>query len=452
MNVGANLIVSFFMVAAGIFSLCASTDDAKYEFWHDRRVFVHDVNYDSEKIPLYSLEDPLMFVDGRKVRTSTDWIARRREILDLLSREMYGMEPPPPEVLITEEFDEKIVLNGLAVRKQYKMWFRSDRTGPCLTWIVWIPAKPKKKVPVILFLNYRGNHELVSDTDIPVQRGWISGFKHYSSEVTRGVMANPENAEYLPLKTIILRGYALMSACYAEASPDPFYRYLEPYAQYPFAYTGIFELWGKRDKKRTDNIAALGAWGWVLSRGLDLAGRIVEIDSSRSVVTGWSRLGKAALIAGARDTRFAVVSPVQTGGGGCPLLKRDWGENVSTLNRYFTHWFCLAFAKYAESPHETMPFDSHLLLSSIAPRALLVQGFNDSWYDTEGEYLAVKAASPVWSFLGEDGMPDVPWPCDNDESAIGGALGYVRRPGEHGMAADEWRRLMDFSDKIFSAR
>ena len=39
-----------------------------------------------------------------------------------------------------------------------------------------------------------------------------------------------------------------------------------------------------------------------------------------------------------------------------------------------------------------------------------------------------------------------------DESAIGGALGYVRRPGEHGMAADEWRRLMDFSDKIFSAR
>ena len=154
-----------------------------------------------------------------------------------------------------------------------------------------------------------------------------------------------------------------MSACYCEMSPDVDVRQGDDEA---FAYTGLFELWPKRDPDATDNITAIGAWAWGLSRGLDLAFTIPEIDAAKSVATGCSRLAKTPLLACSRDERFAVCVPNQTGGGGVPLAKRDYGENVSTANRAFTHWYCTAYAKYAKEPHKTLTFDQHLLLACVA--------------------------------------------------------------------------------------
>ena len=446
----------------GIFVLAcavAVAGNAASVFVQDREVFVHDANYDTGKIPPYVLEDPLVFADGRKVSSASEWAERRREILGIFAKEMYGAEPPAPEALVTELVDEKVVVDGHAVRRQYRMWFKADKSGPCVTWIMWIPRFAKKPVPVISFLNYRGNHELVPDEDIPVQQGWTrDGEKfgvtnHTSSAMTRGAMQNPNAATVFPVGMILARGFAVMSACYCEVSPDPDRGERETqFMQNPFAYTGVFELWGPRDPSRTDDITALGAWAWALSRGLDLAERVPELDAKRAVVTGCSRLGKAAMIAAARDERFAVCVPNQTGGGGVPLAKRDYGENVSTENRYFTHWYCRAYAKYAEAPWKDMPFDQHLFIACIAPRALLVQGFDSRWFDTEGEYLSVKAASPVWTFLGKGGMPDVAWPSDYDTSAIGRHLGYVRRAGSHGISAHDWTWLMDFAEGVFGIR
>ena len=158
-----NLLLTVCLVAA-----CALGGRAETVFSQDREVYVHKPNYDVSKIPPYTLEDPLMFVDGRKVKTAEDWAARRREILGIFAREMYGAEPPPPETVVTELADEKETVAGYAIRRQYRMWFKADKTGPCLNWIVWIPKFAKKPVPVISFLNYRGNHELVPDEDVPV--------------------------------------------------------------------------------------------------------------------------------------------------------------------------------------------------------------------------------------------------------------------------------------------
>ena len=93
-------------------------------------------------------------------------------------------------------------------------------------------------------------------------------------------------------------------------------------------------------------------------------------------MTGCSRLGKAAFIAAARDERFAVCVPNQCGGGGACLAKRDYGECVGTEMRMFTHWYCKAYGKYAKNPVKTLTFDQHLLLASIAPRHLLIEGFD----------------------------------------------------------------------------
>ncbi|MDD4026291.1 MAG: hypothetical protein PHN85_10275 [Kiritimatiellae bacterium] len=412
------------------------------------------VNYDKSRIAPYTLEDPLAFADGRKVTNRNDWRARREEMLGIFAREMYGAEPPKPETLITDLVDEKITAAGFAIRRQYKMYFKADRTGPCISWIVWVPRWAEKPVPVVCFLNYRGNHELAFDTDIPMQTGWTrAGPKtdgNRSSERTRGIMQDANSDSIFPLAKIIARGYAAMSACYCEVSPDPSYSEKPPYDQKTFSYTGVFDLWGKRDESRADNITALGAWAWALSRGLDLAERIPEIDAKRSVVTGCSRLGKAALLAAARDERFAVCVPNQCGGGGACLAKRDYGENVGTEIHAFTHWYCRAYDKYAADPAKSLTFDQHMLLACVAPRPLLIEGFDTSpWMDTEGEYLACKAAAPVWKFLGAGTMPDVPYPDNYDISAIGESLGYVRRSEGHGISGYDWKWMLDFADRAF---
>ena len=440
MNGKSLLLTTAALVAVG--ALADTAKEGTTVHVNDRDVYVHAANYDKSKIPPYTLENPLRFVDGRAV-TKENWPARRQEILGIFAREMYGQPPPPPEAVVTELADEKIgACAGFAIRRQYRMWFREDRSGPCINWIVWIPRYAKKPVPVISFLNYNGNHELVPDADVPVSSAWFGLNSDKKAEPNaRGQQQNPNRDTIFPVGMILARGYAVMSACYAEVSPDVDTKFE------PRAYTGVFELWGPRDPSRTDDVTAIGAWGWALSRGLDLAERIPEIDAKKSVVTGFSRLGKSALMAAARDERFAVCVPNQTGGGGAPLAKRDYGENISTENRMFTHWYCRAYAKYAKDPHLTMPFDQHLLLACVAPRALLIEGYDNPWFDTEGEYLAVKAASPVWELLTGAGMPAVAWPDDYDVSAIGARLGYVRRGEGHGLSAYDWTWLLDFADR-----
>ena len=81
-----------------VLTACASVICAETAIVQDgREVYVHAVNYDVSKIAPYTLEDPLTFADGSKVKTVEDWAKRRREILDIFAREMYGEEPPKPE-------------------------------------------------------------------------------------------------------------------------------------------------------------------------------------------------------------------------------------------------------------------------------------------------------------------------------------------------------------------
>lgn len=425
-------------------------------------------NYDEAKVAPYTLEDPLTFADGRKLKDPSEWPARRAEIVRIFEREMFGRTPPPPEAVVTELFEEGVTLDGLGIRRQYHMWFRKDKTGPRVDWILFLPnritglasrrekgrlvCENAEKCPVILFLNYRGNHELATDPEIPVQQGWCRHGKAYAiennraSEKTRARARRTDTSSPFPLETVLARGYAVMSACYCEMSPDVDVRQGDDEA---FAYTGLFELWPKRDPDATDNITAIGAWAWGLSRGLDLAFTIPEIDAAKSVATGCSRLAKTPLLACSRDERFAVCVPNQTGGGGVPLAKRDFGENVSTEMASFPHWYCRAYAKYVDN-EQAMAFDQHLLVASIAPRPVLVEGFNSGWFDTKGEWLACVAASPAWEFLGRPGLPKGDFPANFDTRCIGPYLGYVRRGGQHGMTGYDWNWLLDFADRAFA--
>ncbi len=402
------------------------------------------VNYDEEKVGPYTLEDPLVFVDGHKVGKKADWPARRKEILDIFQREMYGQLPPAPDTLVLETIDEGLSLAGHAKRRQVKMSFRADGSGPSFHWLILTPEYRKGPYPVIMLLNYEGNHTVIPDTEVvipDITLGLVNDSP--ASVVPRGTLSNPSSASILPVNMLLARGYAVVTACYEEISPDP-HPDKGREGQDREAYTRIFDLWGPRDPSRDDNTSSLMAWAWGLMRGMDLVCREPDLDASRVLLTGYSRLGKAAMLAGAYDERFAAVVLNQTGGGGAPLTKRCFGENVATEVASYSHWYSRSYDKYA-GKEQSMPFDQHLLLACIAPRPLMVQGFDELWFDTRGEFLALKAASPVWKFLGYGGLPDVEWPGDYERSAIGPRLAYYHRPLGHGIAAIDWEWMLGFA-------
>ena len=416
---------------------------------------VPSVNYDKTKIRSYVLEDPLQFVDGSKVNGPEDWQRRRKEILDIFQHEMFGMLPPSSPIYL-EEFESGTTLSGFGHRRQVSMWFREDHTGPRIDWLIVTPTHVKGPAPAVMLLNMMGNQTVMSDPEIRLTDSW-QGLKpyyflenHHATELSRGMYEGEQLRMTFPVATILARGYALVTACYAEVSPDPDRIPDEDgvLMQDKFAYTGVFDLWGKRDPNKLDNTSAIMAWAWALMRGMDMIEKDPSLDASKVVLTGASRLGKAALLASAYDERFPVTALVQCGGGGVTLAKRNFGESIATEVFKFRHWYCRAYDKYADN-EDNMPFDQHLLLSAIAPRAVLVQGFGSPWYDTEGEYIAVKAADPVWKMFGFKGVQSEAWPDPYDTSAIGDRLGYVRREQLHGISPIDWKWMLDFADSIF---
>ena len=409
------------------------------------------VNYDETRVEPYTLQDPLVFADGGKVKNASDWRRRRAEILELFSKEMFGVEPPNPEAVVTETVESGTTMAELAVREQVRMWFRKDRSGPYVDWLIVRPRHAEGPVPVVLTLNYYGNHEFLSEKEVIPPHGWLDGRgtkNNRSDGSLRGYKRRTDCRTPFAADMLLSRGYAFMTASYCDVSPDPDWK-KDDMEKLP--YTGVFELWGPRDETKTDNPGALGAWAWALSRGMDYIERDSALDKDRVVVTGYSRLGKAALLAAARDERFAVCVPNQTGKGGVPLIKRFFGENVDKMIEMFPFWFCRAYRKYVDN-EAALPFDHHMLLACVAPRPLLVQGFNRPWFDTKGEFLSCRAASPVWEFLGRPGMPEGDEPADFSTERVGTYLGYVRRPGLHGISGYDWKWMLDFADRAFAER
>ena len=210
----------------------------------------------------------------------------------------------------------------------------------------------------------------------------------------------------------IERGYAFVMWNANDVAPDCWLydRYVKAkQEELPPGAWGVFGLYGgEPDGRAGDTWDTIRAWAWGHSRVMDWIETRPEIDAKRVAVCGHSRLGKAALVAGATDERFLVAYSNCSGVGGAHP-HRLWKPGVcklSYVNKHHLHWLCLNSRKF-EADERNIPHDMDEFLALMAPRYLYVASASeDAWAGPDGEQYAAKAASRAWERMGLKGMCD----------------------------------------------
>lgn len=405
-------------------------------------------NYDENKVPPYTLPDPLVGADGRPVRSAADWRARRRpELLELFTREVYGRTPEgrPKEMHWATTSVDRRALGGKATRKEVTVWFTARQDGPRMHLLVYQPNGDGAPWPVFLGLNYFGNHCVNPDPGITLSSAWMRASPEFgivnnrATEATRGVHSYRWNIE-----AVIARGYATATVYYGDLCPDNDHGIEQS--------VGAHYRTGSVNRRAPDAWGSIGIWAWGLSRALDCLEQDPELDARRVALHGHSRLGKAALWAGAQDERFALVISNNSGAGGAALAKRIFGETVALSNsRHSTPWYALNYRRYDDN-EAALPVDQHELLALIAPRPLYVaSSAQDRGADPKGEFLSVRHADPVYRLVGRKGLGVTDMP-PIDQPVHGDGLAYHVRAGNHDITLYDWVQFMDFADRELRRR
>ena len=398
-----------------------------------------DINYDEQKVGNYSLPEVLKAADGRIIKTAKDWEQiRRPQILHLYQQHVYGKMPAKPKGMHYKiKSINETAVNGKAVSKQVTVFFTPGEDGPAMEILMYLPKQAKGPVPVFIGLNFYGNQSTTADTSVATTNRWVMNsepgkiFDHKAGESSRGLQSSR-----WPTEMLIDNGYGLATAYYGDLEPDNEEGWKE----------GIRgKLAGELNVKPED-WSAIGAWAWGLSRMLDYLQTETGVNAKKIIVTGHSRLGKAALWAGVSDTRFAAVVSNNSGEGGAALFRRNFGETIQRINTSFPHWFVPAFKAYNSKP-DALPVDQHMLLSLIAPRPLYVASAkDDTWADPRGEFLSAVHTAPVYQLYRKAATSTVQMPAL--DQPVGSFVRYHIRTGGHDITSYDWQQYIRFANEL----
>jgi hypothetical protein len=351
----------------------------------------------------------------------------------LFEEHIYGRFPDEiPEVSVDLLEEDTAALGGLAYRQQLRVILRSGETQREFGLLVYTPASARKPVPAFLELNFAGNHAAHPDPAILLTTSWCPAgdqhgvVDHRATEAGRGTRLTTG-----PIESIIFSGFGFATVYCGDLAPD------DP----EHVEEGMLAFYPRKEEAGEARGGAVSAWAWGLSRALDALATLPEIDPTRVAVIGHSRLGKAALWAGACDERFSLVISNNSGCTGAALARRRFGERVAHINRNFPHWFARKYHSYNER-EEALPVDQHQVIALVAPRAVYVaSAIDDVWADPKGEYLALAAAAPAW----HDELPADPPPVEAPLHHR--KLGYHVRSGGHGLTHYDWIQFLEFASR-----
>jgi len=330
------------------------------------------------KLPVTrELPDPFKFANNQRVKTKEDWQKRRAELLKQVLEYEYGRVPSDPgQVKGVEENPSQDSPAGSTV---HHITVSMGPQGKITTPLILTTPSGKGPFPVIV----KGD------------LGW-----------------GPVKPEIVAL--VIQRGYALAEFDRTQVAPDKNDR-----------ATGVYTLYPDYDW------GALAAWAWGFGRVTDYLETRPDIDKSKIIVTGHSRGGKAALLAGVLDERVALTVPNGSGCGGAGLYRVEWptSENLRNIERVFPYWFAPHFDEFIGHENQ-LPFDQHEVRALVAPRALFsTDSLDDLWANPLGTQISFLASREVYSFLG---APE----------KIG--LHYRHGPHEHNL--EDFTAMLDFAD------
>lgn len=328
------------------------------------------------------LPDPLIFNDGKKVENVADWNQRREEMRKILEDEAIGHMPPPPVEVMGVDIAKVEISGGKIIARTVRL--AAGDLGMDL--LLLVPEGDGKKA-VIVFPSFDA---LPEEKDLEAFSG--------------------------KFQQALNRGYAMAIFHYTDLRTDDA---KVPDEKIALAYPD--HDWG-----------ALATWAWGMSRCVDWLEKQNFVDTRNIVAAGHSRLGKAALIAGAFDERFAVTAAVGAGCAGTGMYRfsgkaRGGKEGLEDAVARFPHWFGPKLAKYAGKVEE-LPFDQHWLIAMVAPRKFIAaDGLQDPYTSKIAVEKAVEAARPVFEML-----------------SIPENLSLHFREGKHIFAEEDWAAVLDF--------
>jgi hypothetical protein len=437
-----------------------------------------------DKLPTRTeMPDVMTLNNGQKVKTPKQWDERRKEMTKTLEWYAVGQAPPPPGNVKGKEIHSELVLDG-----KYKYRLVHLTFGPqeslSLDIGIWTPTGPGgDKVPTLISPSgtppgatalprlaqgaNQGRNEdvlLVTGPAVPGAAGPggprgpaaapngagnapVAGMGGAATAGAPGAAARrpgggggggfggPRTPEQTAqTNQAIQHGYAFITFNNGDCGEDTTLRLAD--GSWAYRTTRFFPAYPNYDW------GLLRAWAWGVSRIVDYVQTDPSIDKTKLIVTGVSRTGKSALIAGAFDDRIAVVAPVASSGGGTPAYRfsgsvpdRGGKEGLTEMVRKYPNWYSDHLHQFWGQP-DKLPFDENWFIALCAPRPFIsLEGDHDQNVNQNGVWHSITAARPAYDFF-------------HDSDRIG--ISFADRP--HGMVQGDWDALLAFSDKFLMGK
>ena len=412
-------------------------------------------NYDEAKANPYPDLPPLLTLkNGQRVTSAQQWARRRAEIVEDFEREVVGRIPRNvPRVTWSVAATDTGTIGGRRVVGTQLVGRADNSAHPAITvdipLTLVLPADAKGPVPVMIMFR-PGSLPGALGRPQPPPAGARPGF-------TPPPPAPGSDAPAAEQLIVDGWGFAYLNPTAVQADNGA------------GLTRGIIGLTNKGQPRKPDDWGALRAWAWGASRALDYLTTNRAVNAKAVGIEGVSRYGKAALVAMAFDTRFAMVLIGSSGEGGAKLHRRNFGEAVESLTgsgQY--HWMAGNFLKYGASDAgfgsknaSDIPVDAHQLLALCAPRLTFVSyGIPEKgdarWLDQQGSYMAAVAAQPAFRLLGakdlgvsddymKEKMPPV------NVGLLDGHLAWRQHDGGH-TDAPNWKYFLSWADYFLGRR